>query len=135
MSIQTYVTGNPWSIMIELYILYLYFSLLNYTTSLLYLLQIYNYIYLVRDLIRSAWINFITYGYFVAKWEDLVSRFTLSVYKPLYKGIYKVGTVVIAPIRSHCLCEHVGAYLITFPLNRGASNHVFFVRIFLKLQR
>ena len=35
--------------------------------SLLYLLQIYNNIYLVSDLIRSAWINFITYGYFVAK--------------------------------------------------------------------
>ena len=34
---------------------------------LLYLLQIYNNIYLVRDLIRSAWINFITYVYFVAK--------------------------------------------------------------------
>ena len=74
--------------------------------SLLYLLQIYNNIYLVRDLIRSAWINCITHGYFVAKRKDLVSRFTLSVYKPLYKG--KVGTVVIAPIRSHCLCEHVG---------------------------
>ena len=26
-----------------------------------------------------------------------------------FVGIYKVGTVVIAPIRSHCLCEHVGS--------------------------
>ena len=72
--------------------------------SLLYLLQI-NNIYLIRDLIQSAWLNFIPYGYFVAKWEDLV----LSVYKPLYKGIYKVGTVVIAPMWSHCLWEHVGS--------------------------
>ena len=29
--------------------------------------------------------------------EDLVSRFTLSVYTPLYKGIYKVGTVGYCP--------------------------------------
>ena len=75
--------------------------------SLLYLLRIYNNIYLVRDLIRSAWINFITYGYSVAKREDLVSKFTRSVYNPM--GTYKVGTVVIAPILSHCLCEHGGS--------------------------
>ena len=31
--------------------------------------------------------------------------------------MYKVGTAVIAPIRSHCLSEHVGSKVITFPLN------------------
>ena len=35
------------------------------------------------------------------------------MYKPLYKGIYKVGTVVIAPI------------LITFPLNRRFQPWIF----------
>ena len=78
--------------------------------SLLYLLQIYNNMNLVRDLIRSAWINFITYGYFVAKWEDLVSRFTPGVYKPLRVYIMWVlwllpqyGRTVFANVSVHSL--------------------------------
>ena len=55
--------------MIELYIFYLYFNLLNKLKdeSFIFITDIINNVYLVRDLIRSAWINFITYVYFVAK--------------------------------------------------------------------
>ena len=92
--------------------------------SLLYLLQIYNNIYFVRDLIRSAWINFITYGYFVAKWEDLVGGFTLSVYNPLYKDIYTVALFMRT-------CRFIAYHLSL----ECASNHVFYVTIFIKLRR
>ena len=47
------------------------------------------------------------------------------MYKPLYKGIYKVGTVVIAPIRLHRFGEHVGSQLITVPLNRRFQPYIF----------
>ena len=79
--------------------------------SLLYLLQIYNNIYLVRDLIRSAWMNLITYGYpflflfllpiACLNFEQTIAGISISIH-------FRTGAANFNNLQTHLACNLFG---------------------------